>query len=129
MCDCTRSQDRYSPVRNYLEALRRHAVDLPVELSVFVADLDREAAVVGPYQLDGLAELALDLELALLAGVQRPLAALQRRPFLLLVHELQRHRLVQAGRKWRLLVLLVALSAVQLCFGIIRWWWLGERLN
>lgn len=62
------------PVGYALVAVRRHAVHLPVDHAVLVADLDREAAIVGPDQLDGFAQLALDLELLLLAGVKGSLA-------------------------------------------------------
>lgn len=64
------------PVCDDLIAGRRHAVDLPVQLAVLVAYLNREAAVIGANQLDVLAELTLDGQLFFLARVKSALAAL-----------------------------------------------------
>lgn len=63
----------------------RHAVDLPVELAVFVADLDGESAIICANNLDEFASLALDLQLLLFAGVERALASLAGFRLLLLL--------------------------------------------
>ena len=56
----------------YAERAWFHAVDAPRRVALLVADGDGEAAIVGTYQIDLLALLALDLQARTLAPVLRP---------------------------------------------------------
>lgn len=55
----------------HAQTLRRHAIDAPVDVPMVVADRDREAAVVGAYQIDQVARVAFDRQRFALARVRR----------------------------------------------------------
>lgn len=75
-CECESTNwNSNLPVLCDLEARGRRARAAPAEGGHVVADCDREAAIVGPDQLDQLSRRALDGERLLLACVQCFLAA------------------------------------------------------